>query len=126
MSATLAVQRATGGDAEQAEPAPPRSVERLRLLLITFCLALLVVAQSAGNTSTDTKVDLVVSPLRFLSRALRLWDPVGAAGQLQDQAYGYLFPMGPFFVIAKWAALQPWITQRLWESVILIAAFLGV
>jgi arabinofuranan 3-O-arabinosyltransferase len=125
MSATLAVQRATGGDAEQAEPAPPRSVERLRLLLITFCLALLVVAQSAGNTSTDTKVDLVVSPLRFLSRALRLWDPVGAAGQLQNQAYGYLFPMGPFFALTDAVGLPAWESQRVWEACLVIAAFLG-
>jgi len=125
MSATLAVQRATGGDADQAEPAPPRSVERLRLLLITFCLALLVVAQSAGNTSTDTKVDLVVSPLRFLSRALRLWDPVGAAGQLQNQAYGYLFPMGPFFALTNAVGLPPWESQRFWEACLVIAAFLG-
>jgi arabinofuranan 3-O-arabinosyltransferase len=125
MSATLAVQRAADGDAEQVDATPPRSVERLRLLLVTFCLALLVVAQSAGNTSTDTKIDLVVSPLRFLGRALRLWDPVGAAGQLQNQAYGYLFPMGPFFALTNAVGLPPWESQRFWEACLVIAAFLG-
>ncbi len=102
------------------------SVARLRLSAVCLAIALLVFAQSSGAAAADTKLDLVVDPVNFLRRSLTLWDPLGAAGQMQDQAYGYLFPMGPFFVVAKWAGLQPWIAQRLWESAILIAAFLGV
>ena len=45
---------------------------------------------------------------------------------MQDQAIGYLFPMGPFFYLGKLAALQPWVIQRLWISVVAVAAFLGL
>ena len=54
----------------------------------------------------------------------RLWDPQ-QFGQLQDQAVGYLFPMGPFFVLGKLAGAAAWIIQRLWISAVLITAFLG-
>lgn len=101
------------------------AVERLRLSVIMLGLTLAVFGQSAGNTATDTKFDLVISPLRFLGRALRLWDPIGNAGQLQNQAYGYLFPMGPFFAVLHAVGLQPWEIQRAWESALVCTAFLG-
>ena len=104
----------------------PGSIQRLRLLAVSLGLLLLTFAQNAGDTAADTKLDLVIDPARFLGRSLRLWDPNGSAGQLQDQAYGYLFPMGPFFLLGKLAQLPPWVMQRSWESVLLIAAFLGV
>ena len=102
-----------------------RSVERLRLLLIAAALTLAVFGQSAGNTATDTKFDLVVSPLRFLGRALRLWDPIGNGGQLQNQAYGYVFPMGPFFAALHALGFPPWELQRAWETALVVGAFLG-
>lgn len=102
-----------------------RSVERLRLVTIMAGITLAVFAQASGNTAADTKLDLVVSPLRFLGRASQLWDPIGAAGQLQNQAYGYLFPIGPFFALLHGLGLPAWIMQRSFESAILCAAFLG-
>jgi arabinofuranan 3-O-arabinosyltransferase len=102
-----------------------RSTERFRLVLISLSLVLAVFAQSAGNAAADTKIDLVISPLRFLGRALRLWDPTGGAGQLQNQSYGYLFPIGPFFAALHALGFPPWEVQRAWESAILVAAFLG-
>ncbi|MEO7262127.1 MAG: alpha-(1-_3)-arabinofuranosyltransferase family protein [Jatrophihabitantaceae bacterium] len=97
----------------------------MRLVVISTAIALLVFSQSAGSVAADTKLDLIVDPGRFLRRALTLWDPNGAAGQLQNQAYGYLFPMGPFFLLGKLVSLEPWMVQRCWESAILIVAFLG-
>ncbi len=101
-------------------------VERLRLTVVSAAIALLVFAQDGGSVAADTKLDLVVDPARFLRRAMSLWDPIGNSGQLQDQAYGYLFPMGPFFLLGKLIALPPWVVQRCWESTLLIVAFLGV
>ncbi|HEX4726584.1 MAG TPA: alpha-(1-_3)-arabinofuranosyltransferase family protein, partial [Jatrophihabitans sp.] len=114
---------------DPADPPRPEAtapVRRLRLLLVTLALALLVFAQNAGSTEADTKFDLVVSPWRFLSRALRLWDPIGGAGQLQNQAYGYLFPMGPFFGVLHAINVPPWEIQRAWQTALVVAAFLGV
>ena len=106
--------------------ADQRSIERLRLFAISLALTLGMVAQDAGRTAADTKLDLVVDPGRFLSQAVSMWDPLGEGGRLQNQAYGYLFPMGPFFAIARWLDIPAWASQRLWESALLVSAFLGM
>jgi arabinofuranan 3-O-arabinosyltransferase len=102
-----------------------RSIERFRLFAICLGLALLVFRQRAGFVAADTKLDLLVDPLRFLNKSVSMWDSTANAGQLQDQAYGYLFPMGPFFVLGKWMHLDPWVVQRSWESLLVVAAFVG-
>jgi arabinofuranan 3-O-arabinosyltransferase len=89
-------------------------------------LTLLSFLQRPGRTTFDTKLDLAVDPLAFLGRALHLWNPAASGGELQNQAYGYLFPMGPYFSLCQLAGLPPWIAQCLWGALLLCVAFGGV
>ncbi len=104
----------------------PRAVWRLRMVAV--CLALVAVAflQEPGQMVADTKVDLAVDPAGWLGRALYVWDPAGTFGQLQNQAYGYLWPMGSFFLAGKLLAIPAWVVQRLWWAVVMTVAFTGV
>lgn len=79
-----------------------------------------------GAIQPDTKTDLTISPARYLLRALTAWNDHAGLGELQNQAYGYLFPMGPVFVIGHWLQLPAWMTQRLWWSILLVVACAGV
>ncbi len=85
----------------------------------------LAMTQSPGLLVPDTKLDLVVAPADFLMRAMNLWDGEGAFGQLQNQAYGYLWPMGPFFALGALIDLPGWVVQRLWMALVLCVAFVG-
>jgi arabinofuranan 3-O-arabinosyltransferase len=107
-----------------SEDVDPWLRERLRTLLCCLFLILLATATSPGRIVGDTKIDMALNPLGFLARALRLWD-VEQFGQLQNQAAGYLFPMGPFYALGHLAGVPPWITQRAWLGGLMCVAFLG-
>lgn len=88
-------------------------------------LMLFSFTQRAGQTTFDTKFDLTADPGDFMARSLHLWNQQSSFGELQNQAYGYLFPQGLFALAGEHAGLADWVVQRLWSGVLLILAFEG-
>lgn len=116
--------------AQAASPRSRRGLERWAYdygvhLLAASVLMLLSVLQRWGEITSDTKLDLTEDPGGFLQRSLTLWNPDTNFGELQNQAYGYLFPQGTFFWLGELAGVPPWLTQRLWSGLLLVLAYEG-
>jgi arabinofuranan 3-O-arabinosyltransferase len=103
----------------------PRLRRRAPLAACCALLAALPFATAPGDIIADTKFELAAGPARFLSSALTLWNPQQFGG-LADQYVGYLFPMGPFFELARLLTIPGWVAQRLWLAALLLVAFTGV
>ncbi|MBE1531345.1 alpha-(1-_3)-arabinofuranosyltransferase domain-containing protein [Actinomadura algeriensis] len=107
-----------------ADAAAARLRDRLRAVACCCALIALAFGTRPGSILADTKIDMAVNPLGFLGGALHLWSPE-QFGQLQNQAVGYLFPMGPFYALGDVAGVPAWITQRCWLALLMCLAFTG-
>lgn len=96
------------------------------LLGVSALAFLLTFLQVPGFTVADTKYDLTQNPLGFLARAAHQWTSQAPLGQVQNQAYGYFFPHGAFFALGDVLSVPPWVTQRIWWALLLIAGFWGI
>lgn len=94
-------------------------------VVVAAVIALLPWFPSPGRIVADTKIDLVLDPWAYLARAQSAWDSHAFFGQLQNQANGYLFPMGPFFGVGRSLGIPEWACQRMWWSLVLVTAFVG-
>ncbi|KAA1417861.1 DUF3367 domain-containing protein [Nocardioides humilatus] len=96
---------------------------------IASCLyalvTVLMLLQQPGATTYDTRAELTERPGSFLSGAFTLWHPGSNFGEFQNQAYGYLFPQGTWFVVTDALTMPGWVSQRLWSALILIVACEG-
>lgn len=79
--------------------------------------------QPFGLIAADTKHDLAANPLGFLTGAFSVYSDNFTLGQLQNQAYGYLFPQGSFFLLTDF--LPDWVAQRLWWTIVLGVGYSG-
>ena len=118
-TATVASVTATG-------QSPVASLSRRWLWAVGAAALILCFAQSPGLVSPDTKLDLTANPLRLLTRATNLWSSELPFGQAQNQAYGYLFPHGAFFLLGHTLDIPGWVTQRLWWALLLAIGFWGL
>ena len=104
---------------------------RNRILLRVVAVAVVVLtlalnlAQQPGLVTFDTKLDLQFDPGGFLARSLSLWNADSAVGGLQNQASGYLFPMGPAFWVGSVLGVPMWVWERLWSAAVMLIAYEG-
>ena len=101
-------------------------VKTLTIFIIGILITVVCLLQNPGNVVSDAKVDIAIAPLKFLKHALLLWDPLQNFGGIPMEAFGYLFPMGPFYIVGHLLHLPTWIIQRFWLSLLLFVGFFGI
>lgn len=94
-------------------------------LVVVASVVILNMLQQPGRITFDTKFDLQLNPADFLARSVTLWNPDWALGGLQNQASGYLFPMGPAFLVGELLGVPMWIWERLWSAFVMLLAYEG-
>lgn len=94
-------------------------------VVIVASVLVLNLAQQPGKITFDTKLDLQLNPADLLVRSADLWNADWALGGLQNQASGYLFPMGPFFLLGDLLGAPMWVWQRFWSALVMLLAYEG-
>ncbi|GAA1960890.1 alpha-(1-_3)-arabinofuranosyltransferase [Nocardioides panacihumi] len=111
--------------ADRTERARDARRQRMVSLVVVVAVVALNLAQQPGLITFDTKLDLQFNPGAFLSRSLNVWNGDWTLGGLQNQASGYLVPMGPVFWLGAVAHVPMWIWERLWTAALMLLAYFG-
>ncbi len=113
---------------EAALPADREDARRATTLTVTayLMLTVFVLTEKFGQTTSDTRLDLTNAPARFLRDTFTLWNSQVSLGELQNQAYGYLWPQGPFYSGLIELGVPGWLTERLWSALVLVVACEGL
>ncbi|GAA3822183.1 alpha-(1-_3)-arabinofuranosyltransferase domain-containing protein [Nocardioides panacisoli] len=90
------------------------------------CLTLLVLTDQPGHATSDTRLEMTEDPGGYLAGTFSLWHSQVSLGELQNQAYGYLFPQGAWFALWDWVGVPGWVSQRVWSALVLVLACEGV
>ena len=115
--------------ARDTAPRRPGADSRSRWIPLGRALAgfALAFAQRPGQDTADTKINLHVDPLRYLTDLVSVWSPTEGLGHVQGGQYsGYLWPMDPFFALGHVLGLPDWVTERLWLGGLLALAAWGM
>jgi arabinofuranan 3-O-arabinosyltransferase len=123
---TVSSTRRGGAHRSKSDSQIKRLLRRAPEALTTLGLVAVAFLQRPGQIVRDTKLDLSVDPGRFLSRATHLWDPNVGFGSIPNQAFGYFFPMGPFYWLGSALHVPVWIVQRAWLALLFSVAFWGL
>ena len=104
--------RARDGGSEHASRIGRDRAITFGFVVLAFALAFW---QHPGWATADTKIDLHVDPVRFLSQVASVWTSTTDLGEVHSAQYsGYLWPMGPFFAALHSIGLGAWVVQRIW------------
>ena len=107
-------------------PAVPCRDPLSRWWLATAGAAFLVLsfAQSWGLIEDDTKLPVVMAPLKLISEAVHVSNQQVFGGSVGQT--GLIFPMGLFFAITKLLHVPTWCAERIWLALLLTIAFWGL
>jgi SAM-dependent methyltransferase len=108
-----------------AGPAEPRAA-RWHLVVLAVLAYVPLLYTHRGWIACDTKAYLYLDPSTLLRQARYLWNPNVGMGSVTHQNIGYLFPMGPWYVLFHTVGVPTWIAQRLWMGTLVFAAGTGV
>ena len=83
--------------------------------------------QRPGKATSDTKIDLHVSPGSFVDSVTSAWSPSIDLGAVQSAQYtGYAWPMGRVFAVLHDLGLEPWVAHRIWLGLLYALAAWGM
>jgi arabinofuranan 3-O-arabinosyltransferase len=86
----------------------------------------LTFVQAPGLIVDDTKLPVLTAPLAWMRSALHLWSQSVASGSVQDEKFGYLFPMAPFFEVTHVLHVPVWCAERIWLALLLTVGAWGI